>query len=279
MRPPESVVGYFVRMQQLNPTVAVETNGRGFIGFIVDLPGAYVRGKTEAEAVSKAGLEVSRYLAWIGLGRGPSGGGGGGGGGMSRSFVIQRQTTTASVDQGDTMMLLDADRLKMRPDEFHALSDLVLYSGETFESVYRGAKLKSWTDESRLLPAFYGQRPCTIEQVYSHVRKTQAYYLSRLGVPLQDGDFMMMRRLAVNSLRNEFEHGAKGGNGGGRALVTLEGETWTLRKVLRRFVWHDRIHAKAIFRIVRRQEQLGLVGAAVGEPVVVVDPFHFSSLA
>jgi hypothetical protein len=278
MRPPESVIGYFMRMrQQPNPTVAVETNGRGFIGFIVDLPGGYVRGKTEAEAVSKAGLEVSRYLAWVGLDRGL--GGGGGGGGMPRSFVVQRQTTTASVDQGDTMMLLDADRPKMRPEEFRALSDLVLYSGETFESAYQGAKLKSWTDESRLpLPTFYGQRPCTIEQVYSHVRRTQTYYLSRLGLPLQDGDFMMMRRLAVNSLRNEFEHGARGSNGSSsRALVTLEGETWTLRKVLRRFVWHDRIHAKAILRIMRRQEQLGLVGTAVGE--LVVDPFHFSSLA
>jgi hypothetical protein len=89
---------------------------------------------------------------------------------------------------------------------------------------------------------------------------------------------MMMRRLAVNSLRNEFEHGARGGDGGGnRAPVTLEGEMWTLRKVLRRFVWHDRIHAKAILRIMRRQEQLGLISAAVGE--AVVDPFHFSSLA
>ena len=89
----------------------------------------------------------------------------------------------------------------------------------------------------------------------------------------------MMRRLAVNSLRNEFEHGARGGSneGGNRAPVTLEGEMWTLRKVLRRFVWHDRIHAKAILRIMRRQEQLGLIGAAVGE--AVVDPFHFSSLA
>ena len=27
------------------------------------------------------------------------------------------------------------------------------------------------------------------------------------------------------------------------------GELWSLRKVLRRFLWHDRIHAKAMYRM------------------------------
>ncbi len=27
------------------------------------------------------------------------------------------------------------------------------------------------------------------------------------------------------------------------------GEDWSLRKVLRRFIWHDRIHAKAMYRM------------------------------
>ena len=27
-----------------------------------------------------------------------------------------------------------------------------------------------------------------------------------------------------------------------------DGELWTARKVLRRFLWHDRIHARAMFR-------------------------------
>ena len=27
------------------------------------------------------------------------------------------------------------------------------------------------------------------------------------------------------------------------------GEKWSLRKVLRRFIWHDRIHAKTMYRI------------------------------
>ena len=29
-------------------------------------------------------------------------------------------------------------------------------------------------------------------------------------------------------------------------------ETWTLRKLLRRFIWHDRIHARAMVRMMKR---------------------------
>ena len=30
------------------------------------------------------------------------------------------------------------------------------------------------------------------------------------------------------------------------------GEWWSLRKVCRRFLWHDRIHAKAMYRMARK---------------------------
>lgn len=30
------------------------------------------------------------------------------------------------------------------------------------------------------------------------------------------------------------------------------GETWSVRKVLRRFIWHDRIHARAMWRMAKK---------------------------
>lgn len=30
------------------------------------------------------------------------------------------------------------------------------------------------------------------------------------------------------------------------------GELWSLKKVLRRFIWHDRIHAKVMYRMAVR---------------------------
>ena len=48
-------------------SVALETNGKGFHGFIVELPGAFVRGSKEEETLSKAQHEATSYLAWLGI--------------------------------------------------------------------------------------------------------------------------------------------------------------------------------------------------------------------
>ena len=51
-------------------------------------------------------------------------------------------------------------------------------------------------------------------------------------------------------------------------LFRVDNEEWTLRKILRRFVWHDGIHGKAIVRIMQKQKQLGLIAG-------FEDPFQF----
>lgn len=49
------------------------------------------------------------------------------------------------------------------------------------------------------------------------------------------------------------------------AVVGSYDELWSVRKVLRRFIWHDRIHAKAMFRMAERTFGKG----------VVKNPFQF----
>ena len=50
-------------------------------------------------------------------------------------------------------------------------------------------------------------------------------------------------------------------------LFTIDGENWTETKVLRRFIWHDRIHAKALYRH----------GLKMGMgPEEIANPFYFS---
>ena len=46
-------------------SVAFETNGKGYLGYIVELPGAFIRGATEEEALKKVPKEVSSYLRWL----------------------------------------------------------------------------------------------------------------------------------------------------------------------------------------------------------------------
>jgi hypothetical protein len=38
----------------------------------------------------------------------------------------------------------------------------------------------------------------------------------------------------------------------GNALHVYEGESWTIRKIIRRTIWHDRIHARAMKRMDER---------------------------
>ena len=47
----------------------------------------------------------------------------------------------------------------------------------------------------------------------------------------------------------------------GKVCTAPDGERWTLRKLLRRFLWHDRIHARAMWRMAAP-----LWGSAVADP-------------
>ena len=38
----------------------------------------------------------------------------------------------------------------------------------------------------------------------------------------------------------------------GRLQEGSYGEMWSVRKVLRRFIWHDRIHAKAMWKMAKK---------------------------
>lgn len=42
---------------------------------------------------------------------------------------------------------------------------------------------------------------------------------------------------------------ARGDYLSGKVYVGSDGEEWSVPKVLRRFLWHDRIHAKAMYRM------------------------------
>jgi len=48
-------------------TIAFETNGTGYMGFLCEYPGAFVRGKTVDEALSKVEREVKIYQKWCGI--------------------------------------------------------------------------------------------------------------------------------------------------------------------------------------------------------------------
>lgn len=234
-------------------SLALETNGRGYMGFIAELPGAYVRGKTEEEAVSKVNAEAFTYRRWLGFSHSQE----------TETRVVQRHFSKLMVEDADNEILLEDDKNRLGEEEFSDLVELTQYSGRTFRSLYSSVRLKSWVDPGRIRKTFYGDTPKTIQEIFDHVNNTQQYYLSRIMEPSEPkGSFVRRRNYCLGRITLLFERE------GNETEFRVDNELWTIRKVLRRFVWHDRIHGKAMVRILKEQERLGLISEHL-------DPFGF----
>lgn len=225
-------------------SIAFETNGRGYIGFIAEFPGAFIRGRTEKEAISKVNSEVNLYLKWLGIEQKHE----------YKIQIVQRHRSSLMIEDADNEILLKVDEEMIGEEELRSLLDLVYFSGETFLQLYANAKLKDWIDESRIRKTFYGDNPKTIEEIFTHVKGCQFYYLSRMMISEKiEGDFMTSRKFCLEKLESLYR---KNNNS---LKLEIDNELWTLKKVLRRFIWHDRIHGKAMTRILEKQKQLGLI--------------------
>jgi len=238
-------------------SIGLETNGLGFLGFIVELPGAYVRGKTEKEALSKVHTEATAYSRWARKTVEPP----------TEVLVAQRHHCKLHVEDADCEILLDADRGVVSKAEFSSLVNLANYSGETFARIYEVSELKDWVDMARIRMTFWGEAPKTVREIFEHVNRTQNYYVSRAGLTTEESasnSFLARRLRCLERLEDIF------GQTGNSTIFNVSNEEWTLRKILRRFIWHDRIHGKSIHRILHKQGDLGLIG-------MVRDPFRFDS--
>lgn len=181
--------------------------------------------------------EAERFARWAGqpLGVKPR-----------RVEIVQRHLTALHVEDADSEVLFEAEKAAVTRAEYEAMRRLVLKSAVDFERLYRSLPDADATD---IAPrsTLYGQTPRTATEMYAHTNQVTAYYLGEIGV---DGE----------NLPDLPDNRAK-------ALEALEaipgflecppqegafGEWWSLRKVMRRFVWHDRIHAKAMYRMAVR---------------------------
>ena len=93
-----------------------------------------------------------------------------------------------------------------------------------------------------------------------HTKNVNDYYFSEIHVDADnDGSIYACRRRGFEALEAtpDFLQNA--------VIEGSYGEAWSLRKVLRRFIWHDRIHARAMDRMAAR-----ILGAESIE-----NPFYF----
>lgn len=220
-----------------------EHNGDDTLLYTANFPGAYARGENLAAAMEKMPAEICSYLAWL-----------------ERDVpedltveVIQEASCSLNISDADSDVLFASEKTPLTREEYVQLKKLVLKSASDFHSLYEAIpdKNRSGAPERK---TFYGQVPRTAEEMYVHTRSVNEYYFAEIGADADNnGTILTCRQRGFETLEATADYLAN------NVIEGSYGEFWSLRKVLRRFLWHDRIHARAMYRMAVREFGAGSV--------------------
>ena len=210
-----------------------EHNGGDSILYAGNFIGAFTRGASKEEAILKMPEEIRRFQLWRG----------------ETPFdrydleIVQEKESDLQIKDADSDVLFSTEGRPLSAEEYQDLKALALRSAEDFQALY-----DSFPDKHKsALPyrkTFYGPVPRTAEEMYQHTKNVNEYYFSEIGVTADnEGTIATCRARGFEALESIADF---------LSLETVPGsydEQWSVRKVLRRFIWHDRIHAKAMYRM------------------------------
>ncbi len=210
-----------------------EHNGEDSIVYSDNYIGAFTRGRTKDIALGKMVDEVRSYLLWRN-------------GSMLESLeteIVQEKTSELNIADADSDVLFEAEKGILSLVEYEELKALALRSAEDFLTLYESIPDKNMS----CLPkrqTFYGQAPRTAFEMYEHTKSVNEYYFGEIGVDVyNEGTILSCRMKGFELLETQPDFLNN------EVIEGSYGEEWSLRKVLRRFIWHDRIHAKAMYRM------------------------------
>lgn len=211
-----------------------EHNGDDTLLYSTDFPGAYARGKSLEAARSKMPQEICSYLSWCEQEC------------CEKDFevvIAEKKSSELNICDADSDAIFLTETMPMRQGEYERLKVLALKSASDFLRLYNCVpdKDKSCLAERK---TFYGAVPRTAKEMYEHTKNVNSYYFGEIGINADNGgDILSCRRrgFELSECKPDYL--------GGEVFAGSWGESWSLKKVLRRFIWHDRIHAKAMYRM------------------------------
>lgn len=213
-----------------------EHNGNDTLLYAVDLVGAYTRGEDLAAAMAKMPGEITSYLTWLGEDIPET----------LEVVIAGEKGSDLNIKDADSDVLFESEKLPLTADEYERLKALALKSAKNFLALYESIpdKNASTAPERK---TFYGQAPRTAKEMYEHTKNVNEYYFAEIDVNADnDGDIYECRQRGFEALEAKPDHLENS------VIVGSYGEEWSLRKVLRRFIWHDRIHARAMYRMAAK---------------------------
>ena len=210
-----------------------EHNGNDSLLYSGNFIGAFTRGVSKEDALKKMESEIISYCAWT-----------------SQSvtlpldiIITQEKVSELNVRDADSDVIFDSERTGLTISDYNRLKELALKSATDFYRLY-----DSFPDKNKsCLPerdTFYGKVPRTAEEMYQHTKNVNSYYWGEIGVEVGNEGTILENRIRGFEILEKSD-----GFLGANVLEGSYGELWSLSKVLRRFIWHDRIHAKAMYRM------------------------------
>ena len=210
-----------------------EHNGRDTLLYAVDFVGAYTRGETLEAAVRKMQAEICSYLKWCGKKAVTS----------MDIAIIEEKVSELAICDADSDVLFESEKALLTAEEYIKLKALALKSAQDFLALYDSVPDKNAAAAPKR-KTFYGRVPRTANEMYEHTKNVNTYYFAEIAVEADhDGNIYECRKRGFEALESSpdfLQNTVRKGS---------YGEDWSLRKVLRRFIWHDRIHARAMYRM------------------------------
>ena len=226
-----------------------EHNGNDTLLYAVDYIGAYTRGESLEIAKAKMPGEIVSYLKWLGDDTSDN----------IEVVITQEKDSELAIKDADSDVLFESEKAPLTADEYEKLKALALKSAKNFLALYDSIPDKSTTAIAER-KTFYGQVPRTADEMYEHTKNVNEYYFAEIEVNADNnGTIYECRKRGFEALEATPDFL------GNAVIEGSYGEDWSLRKVLRRFIWHDRIHARAMYRMAIK----------VFGKNSVANPFHF----
>lgn len=205
--------------------------------------GAFTRGINKEIAMEKMQKEINSYLDWKGEKIPES----------LTTEIVQEKESTLQVRDADSDVLFNEEKKPLSIEEYAQLKELALKSAKDFLRLYDEIPDKNKSNLPKR-KTFYGEVPRTANEMYEHTKSVNSYYFGEIGVEVgNDGTIFECRKKGFELL--EKDHYYLNNN----VVIGSYDELWSLRKVLRRFIWHDRIHAKAMYKMAIKTFNKGTI--------------------
>ena len=209
-----------------------EHNGDDTLLYAVDFVGAYTRGENLRAAIAKMPEEISVYAKWAGVEVEDN----------ITVEIVQEKDSALQIADADSDVIFDDEKEILSIENYEKLKALALKSASDFYDMYISVP-DADSVISEDVGTFYGKKPKTAREMYEHTKNVNAYYFGEIGVDADnDGNIYECRKRGYEILEK------KDGFLNSKAVEGSYGEMWSVNKALRRFIWHDRIHAKAMYR-------------------------------